>query len=472
MENSAGEHLLSELQWLRAFTQRLAGPADVDDLVQDTLAAAWRAGPSRDDGRSLRPWLARVVRNRARNVARGRMRRERREALASEAVPTRSPAADLERIALLERLIQLIGTLPEVDQRIITQRFADNANATEIGRELGLEPATVRSRLKRALTRLRSELDEHYGGRASWAALAGAWPLDRAVPVAPATTSTGAVIGAFVGAVGAGALAMWIWPTTAEAPPEDEAAGAVAVAPSASKRSAETAPRRAAQDRWEASRLAILAAKGEATGGDADADLSPDALMAFSATQNEAFDACVHDIGLKSGERFTIESEVIGAPRIGTIVSDVRVADGFEAREELLTCLTESMYILAGPAPPRFFETTMTFGWGPRPDAPPPRPLPEATTLDVDQSAYVEARRKALAPTLAECRPEDSDADGSASLRLILGEDGAVQKVRFAETTLGIEVIDCIAGVMMTKWSFDELPADTVLAVEAQLPED
>ena len=480
--NPGGDDLLRELQWLRTFTQRLAGPADVDDLVQDTLAAAWRAAPDRDDGRSLRPWLARVVRNRAYNAARGRMRRQRREALASEAAPASSPEADLERIALLKRLIELIEALPDVDQRIITKRFADNANATEIGEALGLEPATVRSRLKRALTRLRKDLDGHYGGRASGAALAGAWPIERTAPAVAASSGTGAAIGALTGALGAGALAIWIWPVADQRPADgavalsignsvgDSIADTVEVVPT-SKAAAEQAPRPAAQDRWEASRLAILAAKAEPVEPGTEAAPLSDSLLAFSASQQEAFDGCVRDLGLEAGEHFTIESEVIGAPGVGTIVSDVRVADEVEVREELLTCLTESMYTLDGPAPPRFFETTMSFAWGPPPEAPPPRSIPMPTTLDLDQLAYVDARRKALASTLAECRPEASDADGTASLRLVLGENGAVKKVRFAETTLGLDVVDCIADVMIQQWTFDALPADTVLAIDAELPE-
>jgi len=472
MGDTLPDNLLGELQWLRAFAQRLAGPADVDDLVQDTLAAAWRAAPHTDDGRSLRPWLARVVRNRARNAARGRERRSRRETLAihGEITTERSPEADLERIALLKMLLELIETLPEIDQRIITQRYADNANATDIGRELGLEPTTVRSRLKRALTRLRRELDERYGGRAAWAAVVGAWPGP-----APATPNTGAstlskaaLIGAFAGSVGAAALQLW--PAAAEPVSNDEPALAVAVqGPPAEARPSKTIPRPAARDRWEASRRSILAAKDRPAPRDGE-DSTPASLLALSNAQQGVFDACVADLGLKSGENLTLESDVIGAPGVGLIVTDVRVTGEGRAREDLVACLTESMYTLEGPAPSRFVETTMTFGWGPPPNMPAPRPLPEPTALDAKALEYVEARRQTLEPTLEACRAEAPDADGRASLRVVLGKGGAVKKVRFAETTLDIGVIDCMAGAMLSQWSFDELAADTVLAIEAELP--
>lgn len=61
--------------------------AEADDLVQDTLLAAWTQPPSERAG--LRPWLATVLRNRLRNRLRMRVRGEARRS-------TREPAHEPE----------------------------------------------------------------------------------------------------------------------------------------------------------------------------------------------------------------------------------------------------------------------------------------------------------------------------------------------------------------------------------------
>lgn len=130
--SSSAHDVVGELQWLRVFAQRLASPADVDDLVQDTWVAAWRAALVRSDERSLRPWLARALRNRLRNVARGDARRRDREQRAGVFVQTPDADAELQRVALLEVLAKLLSELPEQDRRIIVRRYADEQNASEI----------------------------------------------------------------------------------------------------------------------------------------------------------------------------------------------------------------------------------------------------------------------------------------------------------------------------------------------------
>ena len=57
---------LADLQWLRGLAAVVAADVDdADDLVQETLLAAWAKPP--DDGDvSVRPWLGAVLRNRFR----------------------------------------------------------------------------------------------------------------------------------------------------------------------------------------------------------------------------------------------------------------------------------------------------------------------------------------------------------------------------------------------------------------------
>src|SRR5262245_29421694 len=86
------EALLNEAGWLRRLAASLVGDAaQADDLVQDTWVAALRRPPSAE--RAPRPWLARVVRNLARNAGRDGARRRTREGFAQEERADPGPAA-------------------------------------------------------------------------------------------------------------------------------------------------------------------------------------------------------------------------------------------------------------------------------------------------------------------------------------------------------------------------------------------
>ncbi len=82
--------LLAHHEWMRRLARRLVlDDAEADDVVQEAWLRATER-PPREAG-ALRAWLATVVRNAARQLARGESRRGRREfaAARSEALPRR-----------------------------------------------------------------------------------------------------------------------------------------------------------------------------------------------------------------------------------------------------------------------------------------------------------------------------------------------------------------------------------------------
>src|SRR5258705_13091820 len=82
------EALLAEARWVRRLARSLVRDDSVaEDLVQETWIAALEGAPA--DGGRLRPWLARVVRNFARQSHRGAANRARQEA--QSARPGRTP---------------------------------------------------------------------------------------------------------------------------------------------------------------------------------------------------------------------------------------------------------------------------------------------------------------------------------------------------------------------------------------------
>jgi uncharacterized GH25 family protein len=105
-------------------------------------------------------------------AVRGRVRRERRE----QAVPVHddvpSPEQLFARAQIQQQVNRLVLELPEPLRATLLLRFFEGLSAAEIARAQNIPAATVRSRLKDALDRIRATLDgEHRGQRRTWVAL-------------------------------------------------------------------------------------------------------------------------------------------------------------------------------------------------------------------------------------------------------------------------------------------------------------
>ncbi len=194
--------LLRHGAWLRRLAFHLVGGGDgAEDAVQETWIAAMAARPSAD--RDLRPWLARVLRNRLRHQARTRTRRLAREQAATRAEPvTDAPAAEaLERVELQRRLTTLVTELEEPFRSTLVLRYFEGRSAADIARESKVPEGTVRWRTKEGLDRLRARLDEDHGGdRRAWRALllplARGWrpPRPRRFPGAASAAALAVVV--------------------------------------------------------------------------------------------------------------------------------------------------------------------------------------------------------------------------------------------------------------------------------------
>jgi RNA polymerase sigma factor (sigma-70 family) len=161
------DHLLSEAAWLRRLAARLADDRDdADDLVQDAWIAAWQRGP--DPTRSLRPWLAKVIRDAARMRRRAEHRRRAREDRAAPGAA--DTAADAEALVaqaeMYRTLVELVLALDEPYRATVLGRFFTGRTAAELARDAGIPEATVRGRLRVALARLRDQLDARARRRA------------------------------------------------------------------------------------------------------------------------------------------------------------------------------------------------------------------------------------------------------------------------------------------------------------------
>jgi RNA polymerase sigma factor (sigma-70 family) len=138
--------------------------ADAEEAAQDGFVKAYRALGRFRRGAPLRPWLLRIVANEARNRRRTAGRREAlalRAAAADrpgDAVP--SPEAALLAGESRTRLLEAVNALSEEHRLAVACRYFLELTEEETAAALGVRRGTVKSRLARALARLREDLEE------------------------------------------------------------------------------------------------------------------------------------------------------------------------------------------------------------------------------------------------------------------------------------------------------------------------
>jgi len=133
--------------------------ADAEESAQEGFVKAWRALPRFRTGAPFRPWLLRIVGNEARNRRVAASRRERLAVRVAEerreggAVP--SPEAALLDHERRRNLLDAVESLGGRDRAVITCRYLLELSEAETAAALGVRRGTVKSRLSRALGRLR-----------------------------------------------------------------------------------------------------------------------------------------------------------------------------------------------------------------------------------------------------------------------------------------------------------------------------
>jgi RNA polymerase sigma-70 factor (ECF subfamily) len=137
--------------------------ADAEEVAQEAFLKAYRALGRFRAGSPFRPWLLSIVANEARNKRRSAGRREgltlRLAATATSGDAAPSPEAGVEAADERERVLAALGRLREEDRLVIAYRFFLELSEEEAAAALGIRAGTAKSRLWRALQRLREELD-------------------------------------------------------------------------------------------------------------------------------------------------------------------------------------------------------------------------------------------------------------------------------------------------------------------------
>jgi RNA polymerase sigma factor (sigma-70 family) len=165
-EVMAYEELVRRYQDVAVRTAHLVsgGADDAEDAAQEAFVKAYRALARFRPGAPFRPWLLRIVANEARNRRRSA---NRRSGLALRAIEDRRPtdAAPSPEAAVLvhearRALLHALATLRDDEREVVVARYLLDLPEAEAADMLGIPRGTVKSRLSRALRRLRDRLAE------------------------------------------------------------------------------------------------------------------------------------------------------------------------------------------------------------------------------------------------------------------------------------------------------------------------
>src|SRR5688572_28879227 len=183
------DELLEHVDWVRALAAQLVFDGSRrGDLEQEIWCAALRRPPG--PGVPLRAWLTGVGRHLAALLRRGDVRRQHREHAAARTSDAKSTADVVAEAELQQRLLAAVHTLPDAMRDVVLLRFLEGLPPRAIAQRLQVRVATVRTRLSRALARLREQLDAQFGDRRAWALPFAALPRPRDVATAAGAFTT------------------------------------------------------------------------------------------------------------------------------------------------------------------------------------------------------------------------------------------------------------------------------------------
>ena len=132
---------------------------DAEDVVQEAFVKGFRGLGSFRRGAPFKPWLLRIVANETANLHRATRRRRaagsRFAATLADVVEFDGPESGM--IAAEERsaVLEAVRELPEAQRLAVVCRYFLDLSELETAQMLGWPRGTVKSRLSRALSRLR-----------------------------------------------------------------------------------------------------------------------------------------------------------------------------------------------------------------------------------------------------------------------------------------------------------------------------
>ncbi len=136
--------------------------SEAQDASQEGFVKAFRALPRFRVDAPVRPWLLRIVANEARNRRRAAVRRATLALRVAHDRPSGGAAPSPEATVLARErraaLIAAINGLRDEDRLVIGYRYFLDLSEAEMATALGCARGTIKSRLSRALAKLRAAM--------------------------------------------------------------------------------------------------------------------------------------------------------------------------------------------------------------------------------------------------------------------------------------------------------------------------
>nr|WP_243444212.1 RNA polymerase sigma factor [Acetobacter persici] len=142
---------------LRRYARTLTNNhSDADDLVQECLEKAWPKLETVEDRDDLRPWLLKILHNL--NVS--RWRKLRRLISFDYTRDERSDAPTQEVSVECRQMLEALGQLPEHHRQVLVLIGIEDLSYSAVASIMDVPLGTVMSRLSRARTQLRAQMEK------------------------------------------------------------------------------------------------------------------------------------------------------------------------------------------------------------------------------------------------------------------------------------------------------------------------
>lgn len=145
---------------MRAYAVRVLGDhAEAEDVVQDVLIQAWSQLNRLNDPTAVRPWLMRMVSNRAIDRIRRRKEHSEIEDWNAPAPAHQSPERVVEVRMQMTALSSVLDSLPTMQRECWMLKELGGLSYIEIAESLGIPASTVRGQLARARQTVLREME-------------------------------------------------------------------------------------------------------------------------------------------------------------------------------------------------------------------------------------------------------------------------------------------------------------------------